>query len=184
MPALKWKVIFQIRKKLQHWGSCFVFICLRQKGYLDEQLAEMKKNLTNINYKQAGIEAALIIHLWTTSSYVGDNTDLIVLQYRFELLKPKLATCIDLLKKFNLLRNTKISLVFRTLIYRLLRSLLTDTGEKRACIWAQELLMDLKNMERVSSELCFQGVKGTAGTRASLFFNFIWWRCSKSWRAG
>ncbi|KAH0242813.1 adenylosuccinate lyase, partial [Aureobasidium melanogenum] len=43
---------------------------------------------------------------------------------------------------------------------------LTTVG-KRACVWIQDLLMDLRAMQRVRDELCFRGVKGTTGTQAS-----------------
>ena len=43
---------------------------------------------------------------------------------------------------------------------------LTTVG-KRACIWIQDLLMDLRNIERGRDDLKFRGVKGTTGTQAS-----------------
>jgi hypothetical protein len=43
---------------------------------------------------------------------------------------------------------------------------LTTVG-KRACVWIQDLLMDLKNFDRVKKQLKFRGVKGTTGTQAS-----------------
>jgi adenylosuccinate lyase len=43
---------------------------------------------------------------------------------------------------------------------------LTTVG-KRACLWIQDLLMDLRNLERARDDLRFRGVKGTTGTQAS-----------------
>lgn len=43
---------------------------------------------------------------------------------------------------------------------------LTTVG-KRACVWIQDLLMDLKNFDRMKKQLKFRGVKGTTGTQAS-----------------
>jgi len=43
---------------------------------------------------------------------------------------------------------------------------LTTVG-KRACIWIQDLLIDLKNFDRIKRQLKFRGVKGTTGTQAS-----------------
>ena len=89
----------------------------------DEQLAEMKQNLTNINYKQAGMEERkykhdVMVHpcshiryrMPKSCSHHSSWSYLLLCWglYRFNLcsemdlnyLKPKLATCIDLLKKF------------------------------------------------------------------------------------
>ncbi|KAL1486581.1 hypothetical protein MTO96_046897, partial [Rhipicephalus appendiculatus] len=43
---------------------------------------------------------------------------------------------------------------------------LTTVG-KRACLWLQDLLMDLRNLKRAQDDLRFRGVKGTTGTQAS-----------------
>ena len=38
---------------------------------------------------------------------------------------------------------------------------------KRTCLWIQDLLMDLRNLEQARDNLRFRGVKGTTGTQAS-----------------
>ena len=43
---------------------------------------------------------------------------------------------------------------------------LTTVG-KRACLWIQDLLMDIRNLQRARDDLRFRGVKGTTGTQAS-----------------
>jgi adenylosuccinate lyase len=48
---------------------------------------------------------------------------------------------------------------------------LTTVG-KRASIWLSDLLVDLRNLNRVCSELRFRGVKGTTGTQASFLALF------------
>lgn len=48
---------------------------------------------------------------------------------------------------------------------------LTTVG-KRACMWINDLLVDLHNLERCKLELRFRGVKGTTGTQASFLVLF------------
>lgn len=43
---------------------------------------------------------------------------------------------------------------------------LTTVG-KRACLWLQDLVMDMRNLQRAREDLRFRGVKGTTGTQAS-----------------
>ncbi|KAK6091543.1 adenylosuccinase ade13 [Batrachochytrium dendrobatidis] len=48
---------------------------------------------------------------------------------------------------------------------------LTTVG-KRATLWLQELLMDLRNIGRARQDLRFRGIKGTTGTQASFLTLF------------
>ena len=48
---------------------------------------------------------------------------------------------------------------------------LTTVG-KRTCLWINDMLIDLHNLERARKELRFRGVKGTTGTQASFLALF------------
>ncbi|KAI9601905.1 hypothetical protein KEM48_001193 [Puccinia striiformis f. sp. tritici PST-130] len=77
-------------------------------------------------------KAAPIIHLGATSCYVTDNADLIFLRRGFEILIPKWT--------------------------HFQPAQLTTVG-KRATLWIQELLMDLRNWLELMEDLGFRGVK-------------------------
>jgi len=103
-----------------------------------------------------------IVHLGATSCFVGDNTDLIVLRDALDVLIPKLAGVIRQLAAFATEHASLPTLGFTH--YQ--PAQLTTVG-KRACLWLQELLMDLDNLRRLRRTLRFRGVKGTTGTQAS-----------------
>ncbi|XP_059168681.1 adenylosuccinate lyase-like [Physella acuta] len=186
------KTNFGDQKKFSTWRKLWLYLAKAEKelglAITEEQIEEMEKNIDNIDFQLAAREekkyrhdvmahvhtfgalcpkAAPIIHLGATSCYVGDNTDLIVLRDGLEILKPKLASCIDQLTKFALEHKS-----LPCLSYTHLQAAQVSTVGKRACIWAQELLMDLINFEKITSELRFRGVKGTTGTQASFLTLF------------
>lgn len=107
-------------------------------------------------------KAAAIIHLGATSCFVGDNTDLICLRDALDLLRPKIARCIARLRLFALSQKDQACLGFT----HMQPAQLTTVG-KRACLWIQDLLMDLQTMERLRTQIRFRGAKGTTGTQAS-----------------
>lgn len=106
--------------------------------------------------------AAPFIHLGATSCYVTDNADLIFLRKGLDLLLPKLAVVIDRLAKFAEKYRDLPTLGFT----HMQPAQLTTVG-KRATLWIQELLWDLRNIQRARDDLGFRGVKGTTGTQAS-----------------
>ena len=153
-----------------------------------DQLAELREHLDDINYDAANAyerelrhdvmahvhalgdlapKARPIIHLGATSCYVGDNTDLLVLRDGLDLLLPKLATTISRLSEFAARWADEPTLGFT----HFQPAQLTTVG-KRACLWIQDLLFDLANLERMRAELRFRGVKGTTGTQASFLALF------------
>ena len=106
--------------------------------------------------------AAPIIHLGATSCYCTDNADLIFLREGFDILLPKLATVISKLSQFALQYKDLAALGYTH--YQ--PAQLTTVG-KRACLWVQDLLFDLRNFTRARNDIHFRGVKGTTGTQAS-----------------
>ena len=112
-------------------------------------------------------EARPILHLGATSCYVGDNTDLILLRDGLDLLLPKLANVIQGLAEFAREHATLPTLGFTH--YQ--PAQLTTVG-KRCCLWLQDLLTDLEEIQAVRAGLRFRGVKGTTGTQASFLALF------------
>ncbi|KAJ9097151.1 adenylosuccinase ade13 [Naganishia friedmannii] len=111
--------------------------------------------------------AAGIIHLGATSCYVTDNADLIFLREGLGLLLPKLAIVIARLTAFAEQYRALPTLGFT----HFQPAQLTTVG-KRATLWIQELLWDLRNIERARNDLGFRGVKGTTGTQGSFLALF------------
>ncbi|KAF8750852.1 Adenylosuccinate lyase [Rhizoctonia solani] len=111
--------------------------------------------------------AAPIIHLGATSCYVTDNGDLILLREACDLLLARLAIVIDRLANFANEYRALPTLGFT----HFQPAQLTTVG-KRATLWIQELLWDLRNISRARDDLGFRGVKGTTGTQASFLTLF------------
>ena len=108
-----------------------------------------------------------IIHLGATSCYVTDNGDLMIMRDGIDLLLPKLATAISKLQAFALQYKD-----LPCLAYTHGQSAQPHTMGKRATLWIQDLLDDLRNLERAKDDLRFRGVKGTTGTQASFLALF------------
>lgn len=109
----------------------------------------------------------VLSHLPATSCYCTDNADLIFLRKGLDLLLPKLATVIHKLSEFALQNKDLAALGYTH--YQ--PAQLTTVG-KRACLWIQDLLFDLRNITRARDDLGFRGVKGTTGTQASFLAIF------------
>lgn len=113
-------------------------------------------------FGQVAPAAAGIIHWGATSCYCTDNADLILLRDGLDILIPKLAVVVDKLSQFAQQYKDLPCLGFT----HGQPAQLVTVG-KRACVWIQDLLMDLRNLERARDDLRFRGVKGTTGTQAS-----------------
>jgi adenylosuccinate lyase len=118
-------------------------------------------------FEEAAPAAKGVIHLGATSQYVVDNADLIIMRDGMKLLTAKLATAIDALATFAVRWKD-----LPTLGYTHYQPAQLTTVGKRATLWAQDLLLDLTELEYRIDTLAFRGVKGTTGTQASFLSLF------------
>ena len=103
-----------------------------------------------------------IIHLGATSAYVGDNTDVRQMIEALKLIRIKLVNLINNLKQFAL-KNKDIA----TLGFTHFQAAQLTTVGKRATLWAQDLIIDLEDLNYRLENMKLRGVKGTTGTQAS-----------------
>jgi len=118
-------------------------------------------------FEEAAPAAKGVIHLGATSQYVVDNTDLIIMREAMTLLANRLADAIDALGTFAVTWKD-----LPTLGYTHFQPAQLTTVGKRATLWAQDLAIDLEELEYRISNLKFRGVKGTTGTQASFLSLF------------
>jgi adenylosuccinate lyase len=179
--------LFSPQKKFSTWRKLWIALAEGEKelglNITEEQIEELKKYKDDINYDVAekrehetrhdvmshvyayGVQcphAKPIIHLGATSCYVGDNTDLIIMREALELIEKKLAKVLFCLKKFAAKYKDMPALAFT----HLQPAQLTTVG-KRACLWMQDILMDMELLDFEKRNMRFLGVKGTTGTQAS-----------------
>ena len=173
--------------KFSTWRKLWIALATAEKelglNITEEQINEMKAHIYDINYEFAEAKekelrhdvmshvhafgelcpsAMPIIHLGATSCYVGDNTDLIQIREATKLILSKLVKVIDALRAFSDQYKDLPTLGFTH--YQ--PAQLVTVG-KRATLWNQDLVIDLKNLEYQLENIPFRGVKGTTGTQAS-----------------
>ena len=107
-------------------------------------------------------EGGRILHLGATSCFVTDNAELVQMRAGLALLVRKLAALVRHLRSFALRWRD-----LPTVGYTHFQPAQFTTVGKRATLWLQDFLMDLIELERVTSTLRFRGVKGTTGTQDS-----------------
>ena len=173
--------------KYSTWRKLWVALAETEKELgLDisqEQIDEMKENVNNIDYNVVSKreqecrhdvmahvyefgtkcpKAKPIIHLGATSCYVTDNTDIIIMKQALGLVKQKLIVVINNLKNF-----ADTYKAVPCLGYTHFQPAQLTTVGKRATLWMQDLLEDLKELEFVEQNLKLLGCKGTTGTSES-----------------
>src|SRR5438128_6364234 len=118
-------------------------------------------------FEEVAPAAKGIIHLGATSQYVVDNADLIIMRDAMKLVAARLANAIDALADFAVKWKD-----LPTLGYTHFQHAQLTTVGTRATLWAQDLAIDLEEVEHRIATLRFRGVKGTTGTQASFLSLF------------
>ncbi|MCP5003790.1 MAG: adenylosuccinate lyase [Planctomycetes bacterium] len=108
-----------------------------------------------------------IIHLGATSAFVQDNADLVLIKNGLNILLEKMVNIVDALAVFAKKQRDIITLGFTH--YQ--PAQLTTVG-KRACLWAQDFIIDIEDIEYRINNLRFRGAKGTIGTQNSFMSLF------------
>lgn len=179
--------LFSPDRKFRTWRRLWIALAEAEKelglNITDEQLEELRQFKDDINYETAEQKekevrhdvmahvhaygeqcpkARGIIHLGATSCYVGDNTDIIIMHDALELIRQKLVAAIEKLSDFAMKYRSLPTLGFT----HFQPAQLVTVG-KRACLWLQDLLIDLDDVEYILSNMKLLGSKGTTGTQAS-----------------
>ncbi|MGF6376460.1 adenylosuccinate lyase [Clostridiales Family XIII bacterium PM5-7] len=179
--------IFSNDRKFSTWRKLWVALAESEKELglpiTEEQIAEMNAHLYDIDYEKAKQyeqklrhdvmahvhtygdacpTAAGIIHLGATSCYVGDNTDIILMRSALMQIKNLLLGAIEALSEFAMEYKG-----LPTLAYTHFQAAQPTTVGKRACLWMNDLLYDLKQLDFQLNHLEPLGCKGTTGTGAS-----------------
>jgi adenylosuccinate lyase len=178
---------FSPQKKFSTWRRLWVALAKAEKelglDITDEQIAQMERFVDTINFAEAearervvrhdvmahvhafglqAVKAKPIIHLGATSCTVTDNADVIIMRDALRLVLRRLVNVIDRLAAFALKYKDLPALGFTHF-----QPAQPVTVGKRACLWIQDLMMDLAEIEHRLATFRLLGVKGTTGTQAS-----------------
>ena len=186
------KRLFSDQRKFSTWRRLWLILAESEKELgipiTEEQLAEMRAHLEDIDFDKAAQyehkvrhdvmahvltfgdccpKARPIIHLGATSCYVGDNTDVLNLRDGLLVIKKLLVSAIRALSDFARQHQDEPTLAFTHF-----QAAQPTTVGKRACLWLNDLLMDLQQLDFQLSQLKLLGCKGATGTGASFLSLF------------
>jgi adenylosuccinate lyase len=184
--------IFSEQRRFSTWRRLWLLLaeCEQTLGVpiSDAQLEEMRAHLEDVDFEAAeryehqvrhdvmahvlafGDQcptARPIIHLGATSCYVGDNTDILNLRDALLLVRKLLLNAMDALAE-QAERHKGVP----TLAYTHFQAAQPTTVGKRICLWLNDLLFDLRQLDFQLAELRPLGCKGTTGTAASFLALF------------
>ena len=179
--------LFSPDRRYQTWRRLWAALAKEERALglpiTEEQVQALEAHITDIDYAcvrarekevrhdvmahvyaygKAAPAAAGIIHLGATSCYVTDNADLILyrdgLRYIREELLGVLANLADFAEKYK---------ATATLGYTHYQPAQPVTMGKRATLWMQDLVSDLRELDFALENIRFLGCRGTTGTEAS-----------------
>ena len=181
------KYLFSSQYKFSTWRKLWIALAESEQELglpiTDEQLNEMRAHIDDIDFDKAAEyekkfrhdvmahvhtygeccpKARGIIHLGATSCYVGDNTDVIIMREGLKILLSKL---LEVLRSLSAFAEEYKGMP--TLAYTHYQPAHPTTVGKRATLWANDILMDIEEVEKLMGELKLLGSKGTTGTQAS-----------------
>ena len=190
--GVKMQRIFSDTNKFSTWRRLWVALAESQKALGlpvgQDQIDEMSRFITDIDFEAAQShekelrhdvmahvhaygdqcpKARPIIHLGATSSYVGDNTDVLVMRQGLDLVRNLLLTAISALYDF-----AKEHKDLPVLAYTHFQPAQPTTLGKRAALWLNDLILDLEQLNFVEKQVKFFGCKGATGTAASFLALF------------
>lgn len=102
------------------------------------------------------------LHLGATSCYIGDNAEMLITGDALDLIERRLLAVIGALAAFAA-RWAELP----TLGHTHFQPAQPTTVGKRACLWLQDLVLDLERLRFERGRLALRGVKGTTGTQAT-----------------
>ena len=179
--------LFSADSRYQTWRKLWTELAREERclglPITEEQVAELEAHQTDIDYEcvrqrekevrhdvmahvyaygKAAPSAAGIIHLGATSCYVTDNADLVLYRDGLKYLRGELLTALDHLAAFaEQYKDTP------TLGYTHYQPAQPVTIGKRATLWMQDFLTDLRELDFALENIRFLGCRGTTGTEAS-----------------
>ena len=180
--------LFSADRRYQTWRKLWAALAREEMALglpiTEEQVSQLEAHITDIDYDcvrarerevrhdvmahvyaygKAAPSAAGIIHLGATSCYVTDNADLILYRDGLRHLRGELLGVLANLAEFaDRYKATA------TLGYTHYQPAQPVTVGKRAALWMQDLVSDLRELDFALENIRFLGCRGATGTEASL----------------
>ncbi len=179
--------LFSADTKFQTWRKLWIALAKEEMALglpiMQVQVDELSEHITDIDYEvvrkrekevrhdvmahvyaygKVAPSAAGIIHLGATSCYVTDNADLILYRDALKYIRREVLAVIK-----NLAEFADKYKALPTLGYTHYQPAQLVTVGKRAALWMQDLLSDVKEIDFAIENIKFLGCRGTTGTEAS-----------------